>query len=231
MSQLRKKNPQFFFSNTFTTEGDKNHRIISRLTVKCKRCRFQIPYILMLLLSRGLRSLIGRSRLVRFQREGRQFWRVQEWMPTEDEFSKYFRYLRLEKKLSSSTLRKTYSIINAVVKGKYGERLQKHPRLTTLLKSFDTDTKKKVAVFEMEDLGVFVASQELTTLYWLVRKVIMILEFFGGLRHFESKCSLSSTLILTVKLFICFLYIILNKHSYFLFDKLKLISFYFLRVE
>ena len=64
-----------------------------------------------------------------FQREGRQFWRVQEWMPTEDEFSKYFRYLRLEKKLSSFTLRKTYSIINAVVKGKYGERLQKHPRL------------------------------------------------------------------------------------------------------
>ena len=65
----------------------------------------------------------------KFQREGCQFWRVQEWMPTEDEFSKYFRYLRLEEKLSSSALWKTYSIINAVVKGMYGERLQKHPRL------------------------------------------------------------------------------------------------------
>ena len=95
----------------------------------------------------------------------------EERMPTEDEFAEYFRYLRLEKKLSSSTLWTTYSIINTVVKGKYGERLQKHPRLTTLLKSFDTDIKKKAAVFEMEELGVFVASQELTTPYWLVRKV------------------------------------------------------------
>ena len=109
----------------------------------------------------------------------------EERMPTEDEFAEYFRYLRLEKKLSSSTLWTTYSILNAVVKGKYGERLQKHPRLTTLLKSFDTDIKKKAAVFEMEELGVFVASQELTTPYWLVRKGILILAFFGGLRHFE----------------------------------------------
>ena len=90
----------------------------------------------------------------------------EERMPAE-----YFRYLRLEKKLSSSTLWTTYSIINTVVKGKYGERLQKHPRLTTLLKSFDTDIKKKAALFEMEELGVFVVSQELTTPYWLVRKV------------------------------------------------------------
>ena len=95
----------------------------------------------------------------------------EERMPTEDEFAEYFRYLRLEKKLSSSTLWTTYSIVNAVVKGKYGERLQKYPRLTTLLKSFDTDTKKKAAVFEMEELGAFVASQELSTPYWLVRKV------------------------------------------------------------
>ena len=47
----------------------------------------------------------------------------------------------------------TYSIVNAVVKGKYGKRLQKYPRLTTLLKSFNTDTKKKVAVVEFESLG------------------------------------------------------------------------------
>ena len=103
----------------------------------------------------------------------------EERMPTEDEFAEHFRYLRLEKKLSSSTLWTTYSIINAVVKGKYGERLQKYPRLTTLLKSFDTDTKKKAAVFEMEELEMFVASQELSTPYWLVRKVRFIKICFG----------------------------------------------------
>ena len=64
----------------------------------------------------------------------------------------------------------TYSIVNAVVKGEFGKRLQKYPRLTTLLKSFDTDTKKKAAVFEMEELRAFVASQELSTPYRLVRK-------------------------------------------------------------
>ena len=42
MSQLRKRKIRNFFSNTFTTEGDKNPRIIPRLTVECKRCRFQL---------------------------------------------------------------------------------------------------------------------------------------------------------------------------------------------
>ena len=93
----------------------------------------------------------------------------EERMPTEDEFADYFRSLRLEKKLSSSTMWTTYSIVNAVVKGEFGKRLQKYPRLTTSLKSFDTDTKKKAAV-EMEELRAFVASQELSTPYRLVRK-------------------------------------------------------------
>ena len=43
MSQLRKRKIRNFFSNTFTTEGDRNPRIIPRLTVECKRYRFQLP--------------------------------------------------------------------------------------------------------------------------------------------------------------------------------------------
>ena len=92
-------------------------------------------------------------------------------MPNEDELTDYFRYLRMERKMSSSTMWTTYSMINSVVKGKYGQRLQNYPRLTTLLKSYDSDTKKKAAVFESEDLGLFVSSTELTTPYWLIRKV------------------------------------------------------------
>ena len=45
-------------------------------------------------------------------------------------------------------LRIGYLIINAVVKGEHGQRFQQYPRLTTKLESFDTDTKKKAAVFE-----------------------------------------------------------------------------------
>ena len=106
-------------------------------------------------------------------------------MPSEDEFMDFFRHLRIELKQSCSTLWTTYSMVNSVCKGKYGEKLQKFPRITSLLKSYDSDVKKKAAVFEPEDLGRFVSSTTLSTPYWLVRKSIMILCYFGGLRHTE----------------------------------------------
>ena len=70
-------------------------------------------------------------------------------MPSEDEFMDFFRHLRIELKQSSSTLWTTYSMVNSVCKGKYGEKLQKFPRITSLLKSYDSDVKKKAAVFEL----------------------------------------------------------------------------------
>ena len=63
-----------------------------------------------------------------------------------------------------------YSMVNSVCKGKYGSCLQKHPRITSLLKSYDTDVKKKAAVFSQEEVDTFVKSELITTLYWLVRK-------------------------------------------------------------
>jgi len=59
------------------------------------------------------------------------------------------------------------------------------PRITALLKSYK-DCKKKAAVFEDGDLEKFVGAKDLSTPYWLVRKVVMILAFFGGLRHTEA---------------------------------------------
>ena len=61
----------------------------------------------------------------------------------EEAFINYFRHLRTEKKAASSTLWTTYSILNTFVKGKYGKKLQDFPRITTLLKSYDIDTKSK----------------------------------------------------------------------------------------
>ena len=66
-----------------------------------------------------------------------------------------------------------YSMVNSVCKGKYGSSLQKHPRITSLLKSYDTDVKKKAAVFSQEDVDSFVKSKLITTPYWLVRKVLL----------------------------------------------------------
>jgi len=105
--------------------------------------------------------------------------------PKENELLDFFRHLRNDLKYSSSSMWTYYSMLNAVIKGKYGERLQKYPRITSLLKSYDTDIKKKAPVFDTEDLETFVRSEKLSTPYWLVRKVIMIVAFFGGLRHTE----------------------------------------------
>jgi integrase len=80
----------------------------------------------------------------------------------------------------------TYSMINSTCKGKYGDTLKKFPRVTSLLKAYDTDVKKKAAVFSKDDLDAFVDNSDLSTPYWLVRKVVVILAFFGGLRHCES---------------------------------------------
>ena len=106
-------------------------------------------------------------------------------MPSENEFLDYFKHLRSDKKSSSSTMWTVYSMLNTVCKGKYSERLQKYPRITALLKSFNKDCKKKAAVFQDGDLEKFVGGKDLCTPYWLVRKVVMILAFFGGLRHTE----------------------------------------------
>ena len=96
-------------------------------------------------------------------------------MPTEDEFLLYFRHLRLEEGYSSSTMWTLYSMVNSVYKGKYGSCLQKHPRITSLLKSYDTDVKKKAAVFSQEEVDTFIKSDLITTPYWQVRKVIGVI--------------------------------------------------------
>ena len=104
--------------------------------------------------------------------------------PTEGDLKAYFCYLRQQKKMASSSLWTYYSMVNTVVRNRYSLSLQQYPRLTTLLKSFDTDIKKKAKVFETDDVVSFVRHSNQSP-YWLVRKVIIIIAFFGGLRHTE----------------------------------------------
>ena len=65
-------------------------------------------------------------------------------MPCEEDFTSYFKHLREEKKMASSSLWTYYSMLNSVVKGIYGKKLQtEFPRLTSFIKAYDTDIKKK----------------------------------------------------------------------------------------
>ena len=63
-------------------------------------------------------------------------------------------------------------------KGNTGNAFKKFPRLTNLLKSFDTDIKRKAGVVEKGDLETFVGSPLLSTPYCLIRKVTIILQAF-----------------------------------------------------
>ena len=107
-------------------------------------------------------------------------------IPTEQEFLTYFRHLRTEKGMASSTMWTTYSMINSTIKGKHGSSLKIFPRVISLLKSYDTDIKHKADIFSTDEVQIFVNNKALSGAYWLVRKAVVVLAFFGGLRHCES---------------------------------------------
>ena len=103
-------------------------------------------------------------------------------MPSEEEFSTYFRFLRQDKGFSTSTLWTTYSMLNSVCKGKYSKSLQQYPRLQSIIKAFDVDVKKKAYIFTKEEIGEFVRNDTLSGPYWLVRKALVIWEDSATLR-------------------------------------------------
>ena len=105
-------------------------------------------------------------------------------IPKESELMDYFTYLRETVGRASTTIWTTYSMINAVIKNKYSQKLQDYPRLTNLLKSYDVDTIKKAAVFSTDELRRFF-EMEIDDAYWLVRKALVIFAYFGGLRLTE----------------------------------------------
>ncbi len=101
--------------------------------------------------------------------------------PGEELLSKYFKFLRLEKKVASSSLWTVYSCLNTIMKRKYSVRLQEIPGLTRLIKGFTQDVKQKAAIFDDVLLKDFMLGR-MENAYWLVRQAICILAFFGGLR-------------------------------------------------
>jgi len=101
--------------------------------------------------------------------------------PGEECFTKFFKYLRTEKKYASTSMWTIYSCLNSMMKRKYNVKLQELPRLTMLVKGFDTDVKDKAPIFDEVQLKAFMLGNMETT-FWLVRQAIVIVAFFGGLR-------------------------------------------------
>ena len=117
-------------------------------------------------------------------------------VPPEKELLDYFVKLRegrlldsgeREEGKASSTILTTYSLINGVMKHKYSFNMNRYPRIAARMKVWQSeDVKKKAAVFTTEELKQFCGSEDLQGGYWEVRKAIVILAFFGGLRLVEA---------------------------------------------
>jgi hypothetical protein len=93
--------------------------------------------------------------------------------PGEDSLVNFFKYLRLEKKFASTTLWTWYSCINSMMKRKYNVKLQNLPRLTMLLKGYDTDVKEKAHIFDEDEIKTFMLA-DMESAYWLVRQAITL---------------------------------------------------------
>ena len=117
-------------------------------------------------------------------------------VPSEKEVLDYLVGLREGKVLedgeredgkAASTILTTYSLLNGVLKHKYSFNLNKYPRIAARMKVWQSeDVKRKAAVFTPEELKQFCESEDLQGGYWEVRKAIVILAFFGGLRLVEA---------------------------------------------
>jgi len=102
--------------------------------------------------------------------------------PTEDDFLSYFDHLRRTKGYKSSTMWSLYSMINFKYKLETGHKLQDHPVVTQLLKSYEHNYERKVAkIFTLDEIKTLL-SKELPSPFWVVRKCIIALAFCGGLR-------------------------------------------------
>ena len=103
----------------------------------------------------------------------------EEGPPGEDCVMDYFRFLRQDKMLASSTLWTFYSHHYSVMKRKYGVQLQAFPWVTMLLKSYDKDMKHKAAIFNETVLKQFL-TKKMDNSYWEVRQAISTMAFFWG---------------------------------------------------
>ena len=109
-------------------------------------------------------------------------------VPSELQVLNYFYYLRHELRWAPTTLWSTYARVNAVMIRVYGVSLKSYARVANVLKSYDSGhTVKQASIFTPQQIEDFVSDPELSSKYWLVRKVVALIGYFGGFRNIELK--------------------------------------------
>ena len=116
--------------------------------------------------------------------------------PNEKELLDYFVKMRegrvhedgtKEEGKAGTTICTTYSLLNGIMKHKYSFNMREFPRIAARMKVWiSEDVKKKAAIFTPGELKQFCESEDLEGGYWEVRKAVVILSYFGGLRLCEA---------------------------------------------
>ena len=113
---------------------------------------------------------------------------VRNSVPTDLMVLNYFHYLRHDLKWAPTTLWSTYARINAVMKRVFGVSLKSYTRVADVLKSYDSGyTVKKAGVFTPQQIEDLVTDPQLSSKYWLVRKAVCLIGYYGGFRNKELK--------------------------------------------
>ena len=119
--------------------------------------------------------------------KGRNQW-VPNTCPTDLQILNYFYHLRHDLKWAPTTLWSTYARINAVMKRLYGVSLNSFTRVGDVLKSYESGhVVKKAGVFTPQQIEDFVSDLALSSKYWLVRKAVCLIGYYGGFRNIELK--------------------------------------------
>ncbi len=109
-------------------------------------------------------------------------------VPTDLQVLNYFHFLRNDLKRAPTTLWSTYARINAVMKRVYGVSLKSYSRVGDVLKSYDSGhVVKQASIFTPQQIEDFVSDPELSSKYWLVRKAVCLIGYYGGFRNIELK--------------------------------------------
>lgn len=108
-----------------------------------------------------------------------------EASPSEEDFARYFQHLKKDKGMKSSSLWAIFSRLNSCYKQRYGDKLQRWPRLVQLLKTYNAGYERKCAnTFSLQEINAFLA-MELNSRFWILRKAAVCLSIAGGLRCCE----------------------------------------------
>ena len=131
---------------------------------------------------------------------------------TEDDFIRFFHYMRESRRYKASSMWTTYSRLNNSFQSLTGQSLQQWPRLKMLLKQYESGYERKTAnIFMRGEILEVMKAPTMTSPFWILRKAAIALAFCGGLRGIEhprpllnnNRTERRAVMIITARLSVC----------------------------